>query len=249
MRGKPAAARIPCRQCPLLNCKGLRPLTSEQLAFMEQFKQGELSVSKGTQVMVQGSLSPHLFTVLEGVLLRFKTLEDGRRQVVNFAFPGDFLGLQGVMIDPLTHSVEALTEVRLCIFSRERVGELFKEQPDLGFDITWLSAKEEGALEEHLTALGRRTALERLTYLAVFLFMRGRETGTTVGDRLKLKITQSQIADTLGLSLVHANRTLQRLRRTNIASWSAEEIRIPDLEAAIASAKYEVISRQPLPFI
>ena len=87
---------------------------------MAGFKQGELYIAQGAQMLSQGVVSPHLYTVLQGVLFRFKTMEDGRRQIVNFLFPGDMVGLQGAMEDPLQHGVEAITEARVCISQRER---------------------------------------------------------------------------------------------------------------------------------
>ena len=72
-----------CIDCPLLECEGLRPLDKAQLKFMQGFKQGEFTIDKGTQSLVQGSISPHVYTLLEGVLFRYRILEDGRRQIVN----------------------------------------------------------------------------------------------------------------------------------------------------------------------
>jgi CRP/FNR family transcriptional regulator, anaerobic regulatory protein len=249
MTTRTPAIRIPCSQCPLLACEGLRPLDANQIKFMQDFKQGEMSVSKGTQVLVQGSISPHLYTVLEGILFRFKILEDGRRQIVNYVFPGDFIGVQGAMDDPLMHGVEALGEATLCVFSRDRIIELFREQPKLGYDLTWLAAKEEAALDEHLVSIGRRTARERIAYLALFLVTRGTETGIVKKNKLDISITQAQIADTLGLSIVHANRTLQSLRRSKIIEWTLNDIRVPDMEAARNFAHYDHEPGAPRPFV
>src|SRR4029450_4299119 len=106
---KPDSPMIPCVNCPLQNVPGLRPLTESQIQFMMGFKQGELYVAKGAQMLSQGVVSPHLYTVLQGVLFRFKTMEDGRRQIVNFLFPGDMVGLQGAMEERLQHGVERIT--------------------------------------------------------------------------------------------------------------------------------------------
>jgi CRP-like cAMP-binding protein len=240
---------IPCIECPLQSCSGLRPLTEAQIAFMMSFKQGELYVAKGGRMLSQGVVSPHLYTVLQGVLFRFKTMEDGRRQIVNFLFPGDMVGLQGAMEDPLQHSVEALTEARLCIFQRERFLELFAQHPRLGFDVAWLAARQEISLDEHLTSVGRRSARERIAYLALFLFLRGRATGLSGRTYLNISLTQAQAADTIGLSVVHANKTLQALRKAAILEWTQDRIGIHDLHAAIESAKYDQPVESPWPFI
>src|ERR1700752_1762874 len=121
----PESPIIPCANCPLQAVQGVRPLTGKQIEFMGTFKQGELYVAKGAQMLSQGAVSPHLYTLLRGVVFRFKMLEDGRRQIVNFLFPGDMIGLQGAMEDPLLYGIEAVTEARVCIFQRERFLELF----------------------------------------------------------------------------------------------------------------------------
>ena len=241
--------KYPCLECPLLECEGLRPLDKGQLKFMQDFKQGEFTIDKGTQSLVQGSISPHIYTLLFGVLFRYRILEDGRRQIVNFVFPGDLIGLQGAMDDPLMHGCEALTDATLCVFSRDRIIELFAEQPRLGYDLTWLAAKEESALEEHLVSIGRRTAKERMVYLALFLIERGMATGMIKKDTLEISITQGQISDTLGLSLVHTNRTLQALRKQGLVHWTLNSISIPDIAAARDFAHYEGGATGTRPYI
>ena len=246
---EPESPIIPCLNCPLQGLSGLRPLTAAQIEFMANFKQGEVYVAKGGQMLSQGVVSPHLYTLLQGVVFRFKTLEDGRRQIVNFLFPGDMIGLQGAMEDALLYGIEAVTDARACIFQRERFLELFGVHPRLGFDVAWLAARQEGSLDEHLTAVGRRSAQERVAYLALFLFLRGRTTGLSGRTFLNISLTQAQIADAIGLSVVHTNKTLQVLRRSNVIEWTAERIGIHDLEKAMAFAKYDLPAESPRPFV
>ena len=241
--------RHSCLACPLLDCEGLRPLDKEQRKFMQGFKQGEFVIEKGTQSLVQGSISPHIYTLLKGILFRFRILEDGRRAIVNFVFPGDLIGLQGALDEPLLHGCEALTNATLCVFSRDRVTELFAEQPRLGFDLTWLAAKEESALEELLVSIGRRTAQERLVYLAIFLIERGIATDMVKKGVLEVTVTQAQIGDTLGLSLVHTNRTLQALRKKGLVIWTLASISIPNMDAAREFAHYDGSGSDLRPYI
>lgn len=246
---KPRLAQTPCRQCPLQSCPGLRPLTEEQLDFIWSLKMGELHLERGSDILVQGSISPHLYTLLSGIAFRFKAMEDGRRQIVNFLFPGDLIGLQGAMEEPLAHGVEALTPVTLCALPRNRIYEVFRKHPELGYDMTWLGAKEETALDEHLLALGRRKADERITYFALFLHLRGRQTGLVVGKTLGMPLTQAQLADLLGLSLVHTNKTLQSLRRRGIIDWQPDGITILDAEKAAGLASIDRAWEMPRPFL
>lgn len=239
-----------CAHCPLQGRPALRELDAEQIAYMEDFKSGEVALDRGDILLGQGEPAQRLYTVIEGVLMRFRNLEDGRRQIVNFMFPGDLVGLQGAFDDPVAHSVQALLPARLCVFDQARFQSLMAQHPRLGYDVIWLAAKEEMSLEEHIVALGRRTAKERVAYLAVWLMERARGVGLAGSDnRFDLPIRQVQIADMLGLSLVHTNRTVKALEREGIIRWLPGAIVIPDLPMACEFASYERSHDTARPFI
>lgn len=241
---------IPCRQCPLQDCPGLRELDERQLAYMQEFKAGEVRVDRSEILIEQETETRHLYTMIEGVMMRYRTLEDGRRQIVNFMFPGDLAGLQGAFEEPASHTIEALLDSRLCVFRRDDFSRLISEHPRLGYDLVWLAAKEEHALEEHIVALGQRSARERLTYLAVWLLDRALATGVSASDNiLHLSITQTQIADMLGLSLVHTNRTVRQLEREGLVIWKTREIVVPDMDKACEFAQFERRLGKVRPFI
>lgn len=217
---------------------------------MQALKSGEVRVERLGRVVRQGETLGGLYTVLEGVLIRYRELDDGRRQIVNFMFPGDLIGLQAAFDEPSSHSVAALLPARLCVFEQNGFRELISRHPGLGYDLTWLAAKEEIALEEHMVAVGRRSAKERVTYLAVWLLDRAIGVGMVAADnRLALPIKQAQIADMLGLSLVHTNRTIRSLARDGLVEWKPGEICVADIEAASEYAQFERPSGQHRPFV
>lgn len=211
--------RVSCFECPLRHMKRFRPFTEGELEFVSTFKRGELIADPGTTVLVEGARSAHLYTVLYGWGFRYKILEDGRRQILNYIVPGDIIGLQGAVMAEMQHSVEALTPMTLCVFERSRLFSLFELHPGLSFDLTWLAAREESILDEHLLSIGRRSALERASYLLAFLFDRGVSAGI-LGDNLRhIPVTQMHFADTLGLSIVHTNKTLKKLADRGLIRW------------------------------
>lgn len=241
---------VPCHQCPLAACPGLRPHQPEEIPHIERFKTGELKLERGEVLIEQDVTRGGLYTLLDGVMMRYRSLEDGRRQIVNIVFPGDLIGLQGAFGEPSSHSVEALLPSRLCVFDNAKYYELIVAQPSLGYDITWLAAKEELALEEHLVALGRRSAKERVAYLAVWLIQRAQGTCMTTGhNRLEVTITQAQIADMLGLSLVHTNRTIKVLEREGRVMWRQGAIEVPDIAATAAFAHSDASKERQRPFL
>ena len=241
---------VPCRQCPLAACPGLRPHESDEIPRIERFKIGEVKLARGELLIEQDITRGGLYTLLDGVMMRYRSLEDGRRQIVNIVFPGDLIGLQGAFSQPASHSVEALRPSRMCVFNSADYYNLIVAQPSLGYDITWLAAKEELALEEHLVALGRRSAKERVAYLAVWLIQRALGTCTASGHHtLEITITQAQIADMLGLSLVHTNRTVKLLEREGRVIWRQGGIQVPDLPATAAFAHCDPAKERPRPFL
>jgi CRP/FNR family transcriptional regulator len=246
---KSASWRYPCVKCPLRAMKAFRKFTKEELEFVSSFKSGELAVDAGTTILAEGSHSAHLYTVLTGWGFRYKLLENGRRQILNFTLPGDFIGIQNSMIGEMQHSVEALTGMLLCVFQRDRVWELYERYPQLSFDMTWIAAREEQMLDEHLLSVGQRTAEERAAYLLLFLFDRAEVRGMTKGNTVAFPFTQPHIADTLGLSLVHTNRVLNRLARLKMIAIKKRELDIIDRARLVKIANWEPRGDTIRPFI
>lgn len=223
--------RIPCQQCPLRAIPHFRPFQPDELRFVSTFKTGELVADSGSVVLSEGAHSAHLFTLLSGWAFRYKTLEDGRRQILNYVLPGDLIGLQGSVIGEMEHSVEALSPIVLCVFQRDRLSSLFQNHPGLAFDITWLASREERMLDENLLSLGRRTAMERAAYLIAFIYQRASDVGLGGGKHLLIPITQQHVADTLGLSIVHTNKTLRKLVDLGLIRWRERVCEVLDADA------------------
>jgi CRP-like cAMP-binding protein len=179
---------------------------------------GQIALPAAAEIIRAGDESAELYTLYSGWAFRYKTLADGRRQILNFLLPGDLLGLQAAMFDAVLHGIEALTAVELCVLPRRKVWDLFGGMPGLAFDIAWLGSREESIIDENLTSVGRRSAVERVAALIVALYKRVKMLGLATGESFAFPLTQQHIADALGLSLVHTNKTLARLRRMGMFS-------------------------------
>jgi len=211
-----------------------------ELRYMEKFKVGELTIEPKTQILMEGSNSPQLFTALRGMGLRFKLLPNGRRQVLNMVFPGDFLGLQAGMLGEMKHSVESTTRMTLCVFDRNELWNFFRNHPDRAYDITWLAAIEEHFLGAALTTLGQRDARQRIAWALVRVHQKGEALGLMDNGQMPFPFRQQDLADALGLSLVHTNKTLARLRERQIANWSDNTLSIKDLPALAEMAMLDI---------
>lgn len=246
---RPGGQITPCEQCPLRPLPCLREFTPEELAFVKRFKIDELRVEVGASFLSEGQRSEHLYTVLNGWAFRYKMLDDGRRQILNFALQADMVGLQGTLMNEMEHSVEALTPLTLCVFPRSKLYELYSEFPTLAFDITWLAAREEQLIDEHLVSLGRRTAMERTAFLLLHLFERTKELRMTKDGSVQFPFTQQHLADALGMSLVHTNKTLKRLLATQAIRWQGRAFEMVDRARLADIAGGDVTLRKGRPFI
>jgi CRP/FNR family transcriptional regulator, anaerobic regulatory protein len=240
---------VSCENCPLRRLPAFREFTPEELKFISRFKMGEVTLAAGQTLLHEGETSPHLYTLLSGWMYRHKSLPDGRRQILNYALPGDFVGMQSAVLKEMQHTVDALTDVRLCVFPREKLWSLYSTQPGLGFDLTWLVSREEKMLDDHLLSIGRRSALERMAYLVLLLHRRVRDLELLNEGGIELPLNQQHVADTLGLSIVHTNKTLRKLYDLGVISWRQRMLTVLNEKELARIARFEDGPKQMRPFI
>lgn len=239
-----------CANCPLRKKDAFASISSDELAFMQRFKAGELQIDARTPILLEGSNSPQLFTVLRGMGLRYKILPNGRRQVVNFVLPGDFIGLQAGVMGEMKHSVDAATPMLLCVFDRSGLWTLFEHHPQRAYDLTWLAANETHFLGEALAAVGQMSAEQRICWGLTRFFTRCERVGIVDRDECPFPFRQQDLADAVGLSLVHTNKTLTDLRERQILSWRDGRLRLLDRDAASEIGMLgEEEARRPRPLI
>jgi CRP-like cAMP-binding protein len=240
--------QVPCQECMLRPCGLFRPITDNELGVIAAMKREHLKLRAGDQIIRAGDDCPELYTLYSGWAFRFKTLPDGRRQILNFLLPGDLLGLQAAMFESARHGIEALTDVELCLLPRQNVWALFGQMPELAFDVAWLGSREESYVDENLTSVGRRSAAERIAALIVALYKRAKLLGLVIEDTFDFPLTQEHIADALGLSLVHTNKTLAKLRRMGMFKLGGGKLTMinPRVLARVAQYFDEEIPLRPL---
>lgn len=205
---------VPCSACPLRTTGAFSPNTNEEIAFIQGFKRGEVQLKAGNLLVREGVISGDLHTLLRGWAFRYRTLGNGKRQILNFLLPGDFIGLQERLGTQSSSGVEVLTDAVFCRFSSERLWDLYRNHPALGYDITWIAAHEELIVDENLVSVGQRSAAQRIAMLVLHLCKRAESVGLKEADgSVPFPVTQQHMADALGLSLVHTNKTLAQLTR------------------------------------
>jgi CRP/FNR family transcriptional regulator, anaerobic regulatory protein len=244
------AAMVPCRLCPLRRRDAFAPNTEQEIDFIQSLKIDDFVLPAQSKLIREGLKTAHLYTLLEGWAFRFRTLSSGGRQILNFLLPGDFIGLQQKMNTESSFGVEVLTDSRFCRFPAERIWDVFTHQPSLAYDITWLAANEELIVDENLVSVGRRSAEQRVGMLLVHLFKRAEAVGMRADDgSVPFPVSQQHMADALGLSLVHTNRTLQSLRKSGAFRLGEGRLAIDKQEALTRIADYYSLPQRGRPLI
>ncbi|RYX92844.1 MAG: Crp/Fnr family transcriptional regulator [Comamonadaceae bacterium] len=237
-----------CPECPLRDTNAFKPATKEELDFLESWRTGTAQADAGSTIIEEQKPNGRLYTLFSGWAFRYKTLSDGRRQILNFLLPGDFIGLQQEFAEGSMHGVDAVTPCALSVFPRDGLWDLFNGFPSLAYDITWLCAREEGMVDDNLLTAGRRNAAERVAMLLVHLYQRMEHIGLAKGGSVEFPINQQHIADALGLSLVHTNKTLKRLQQLGVHQIADGRLTLVNPRALQRIADYfeEPVRRVPL---
>lgn len=197
------------------------------------------TVEADVELVRPDSIGSQVFVLQAGWAYRYKALPDGRRQVLNFVLPGDFMGLRAHFFGIADHSIVTLTDVTVSDLSAIDIANLFQDFPKLAAAITWSAAREEAMLAEHIVRLGRRNALERTAHLFLELLNRLRAVDMVRDNTFAFPITQQILADTLGLSVVHVNRTLRKLRVMGLVDIEGGRIFLKDIARLERLAAYD----------
>jgi CRP-like cAMP-binding protein len=217
---------VSCFSCPLRQLGAFKPKSPDEIDFIQRMKIEHRLVKTGADILYQGQVDAELFTLFKGWAFRYKTLADGRRQILNFLLPGDLMGLQASLLEASDYGIEALTDVEICVFSRRKTWIVFEKMPQLAYELAWLSSREENIIDENLTSVGQRTARERLAALIISLYRRANQLGLVIDSTMEFPLTRQHIADALGLSLVHTIKTWSYLRRIGLFETSNGSLKL-----------------------
>ena len=177
--------------------------------------------------------------LLEGWLARSKDLPGGERQVTELHVAGDFADLHGFTLKRLDHDVSTLSDCRIAVVPHERIREITEKFPRLG-RIYWFSTNMDAAIQRELSlSLGQRSAISRMAHLFCELYVRLDVVGRTSNDGYGFPLTQRELSECLGLTVVHANRTLQELRRRGLIELENRHLTIRNRRGLEGVAEFD----------
>lgn len=193
----------------------------------------------GQDIVTEGSHPKESCLMIEGFSARAHVIEQGQRQLTAVHVPGDFVDLHSLLLKVMDHGVVALTNCVVSKVPHESLKAISAEYPHLT-RMLWLSTVVDAAIHRAwIVSMGRRSSIAQVAHLLCELYLRLKAVGLTQEYGFDLPITQVQLGDMLGRSVVHVNRILQFLRRKELIAWRGTSLTILDWERLQAIAGFD----------
>ena len=193
--------------------------------------------SRGAEIVADRARLTESCLLLDGFAARCGYLRSGSRQFTAMHTPGDFVDLHAMLLKIIDHSVVAVTDCRVAFVDHAELQRLDHEHPHLSRLLAMLVAIDAAILRSWILGIGRRNPMSQLAHLICELYLR--LVGRASELSFDFRIAQADLADMLGLSVVHTNRTVQELRARNAISWRNGVMRILDWNTLASLAEFD----------
>jgi CRP-like cAMP-binding protein len=216
--------------CPLaLRIDSFAKLSREDRAAIDRISRSTREIAARRDLAREGDAPRYVHLILEGWAARYKTLPDGRRQIVAFFVPGDFCDLNIYILKAMDHNIGAITRLKVADIGPDEMEALTTTHPRVTQALWWQELVNGSIQREWTLNVGQRSAHERIAHLLVEMYLRLECVGLTRDQSCDFPLTQNDLADATGLTAVHVNRTLQELRRAGLIVLQGRTLTILDL--------------------
>ena len=223
----------------LMKLRARDEISAEEEAALRAAIEGPQEIASDTTYIRAGVELSVSTVLLEGLMCRYKDLRNGERQITELHVAGDFADLHSFTLKRLDHNIMTLTPCRVATLPHERLREITEQHPHLT-RVYWFGTNLDGAIHrEWEVSLGRRTAISKVAHLFCELHVRLGIVGLTDGLSYELALTQMDLAECLGLTSVHINRTLKELREGGLVEFRDRTVAIQDLDGLQRVAEFD----------
>lgn len=214
-------------------------LSEDELAVLEQLHQRRRTFAAGRDMVHEGQSDQAAYILSSGWVCSYKIQPDGTRQIVDFQVPGDFLGLRSVLLRTSDHSFEPIVTIEAAEVFKSDLLAAFAQTPRLATAILWAVSRDEAMVVEHLVGIGRRDADARMAHFLLELGSRLSLVGIGSKEGYDCPLTQYHLADALGLSAIHVNRVLRKLREGRVVTFRDGHVTFHDYGRLVDLAEFD----------
>lgn len=202
------------------------PIDGAAVAAIRRLRCEIRELTAGEEFIRQGDKPKSAAVVIEGIMARYHPLRTGARQYLALHYPGDWPDAQGLFLRGMDHSVCAIARSLVCSIGHDQLMKLFEERPTIGFAVWRETLIDSAIFRESITNNASRHGAARIAHFLCEQFQRAKFAGLAEANECPLPLTQTQLGEMLGMSLVSINRHLQALRRTKAADLRAGKLYI-----------------------
>lgn len=225
---------------PLLMNLGHRDILSEsERELLQKTILRERKFAKGDELVSDGDRPGYSTLLLDGLAARSKMTRDGARQITALHVPGDFVDLHAFLMKTIDHAIVALSPCTVALADHGELRRITQDAPHLA-RMLWLDTLITGSIHRTwIVALGRRSKASHLAHILCELYVRLQVVERVDGWSFYFPLSQTEMADVMGLSLVHMNRVIQTLRQEKLISWTNQTITIHNWEKLQEVAEFD----------
>lgn len=224
--------------CLVAKLGRLAALSDADKVMLATLEKDEQHYDKDAIVVRSGHHVRELYVVKSGWLTSFSVLDDGRRQLLRLFYPGDIVDLAEIALVEARNDVKCLTPAVLCPFPKSGLEPLFANSPRLTALLFSMTVRENATLLERIRAIGRFSAYERLCYLLLEIGYRLDAVDDAEPGGFRLPLTQTDMADLLGLTNVYVSKTLAKIESDGLIKRDGSRMRILKVEAMKARCEF-----------
>jgi CRP-like cAMP-binding protein len=221
-----------CKSCNVRERALYKRIPDAALNNSQQYRKYQLSLTPKTILYSAGTRPDFLYTLYEGWIALYQSTSSGKRQIVSFALPGDFIGFQANGKGKIMHSAISLTQATLCAFPRTKAKQMFEEQPMLTTQLSLMESRDLAICQHHLMSAGRKDSHESIAFLLLELFHRANKRIPQYFNKkensIHFPLTQEEIGDSIGITNVHANRIIREFIKKGLIECHHRKLRIID---------------------
>ncbi len=229
-----------CAECSIRRLALFHGVPEVELDWTQTYRSDQFTVKARKEIYREAQLNDYMFTVYHGWFAVYKTLDNGKRQILRIALPGDMLGFQADMEAVMTHSAMSLSDAVVCAFPRKSIPELLRKNLSVAKRLTELNARDMNICQSRLLTIGQQSAIERIAFFCAELFFRVKSIYNNKDEhQINFPISQEDIGDATGLTKIHVNRTLRSLREQGLMEISGKTLKIHDVAGLCKLANFD----------
>ncbi len=229
--------QLSCKDCSSRRHAWFKHCSEAQLDDLQQHRSAQHLLEAGEYIFMEGDTPRAAFTLQEGWAICFKSLSNGRRQILSVALAGDYLGYQADMSQPIDYSAITVSPCRVCSFSANSIMQLLQKQPELIHSLLEIQQEQAEACRTRLTYVGQAPAKQKLAFFLVNLLRKLETRGVDISQTVDFPLTHEDVADAIGITSVHMCRVAIELRRAGIVDCRHNHIQVTNFEALNELAK------------